>query len=160
MLASPTVPVGQMLAAQTRYRQGTVTVTEGAEGAVLLSTGSPPRSPAICAWQRLTWTTQERTVTVTAGSDTTVNFMNDTNVNEIKVCKVLSSNNQGALAEGDYLLVQRRLGSSRRQLGASSTPITGDGASGIRDGSGSSPGQRLLSLPDPSLKTGSRSARR
>jgi len=142
VVASPSVPVGQC--SQTEVPAGTVTVTEGSESPYYLD--AVTTVPAI-ALGSANLTTQVATVTVAAGSDTTVNFSNDTNINEIKVCKVLA-NNQGALAGDTFSF----------NVAWVFTPPTGAAAI---SGSGTvyvtavaAPGNSCSVFPDPTLKMG------
>ena len=74
---------------------GTVTVTEGLEGPgyALYAVEAAPTA----ALGTYNLTTQTANFTVTAGLETTANFVNETVLNSIKVCKVLV-NNLGVLA--------------------------------------------------------------
>ncbi len=89
----PPVPTGQCSGLYT-VPSGTVTVTEASESPYYLD--AVTTAPAI-NFGSVDLSTQVATVTVNPNYDTTVNFWNDTAVNEIKVCKTLA-NNEGALA--------------------------------------------------------------
>lgn len=73
---------------------GTATIVEGAEAPYFLE--AVTASPSI-ALGTVNFTTQTVPVTVTTNVDTTVWLWNSTNLNDIKVCKILS-NNLGNLA--------------------------------------------------------------
>jgi hypothetical protein len=73
---------------------GTVTVTEGSVAPYALAAVTSEPSLALGAVDLASGSAQ---LTVTSDQDTTANFINDTTVNGIKVCKILS-NNEGSLA--------------------------------------------------------------
>ncbi len=142
VIASPSVQVGQC--SQTEVPAGTVTVTEASESPYYLD--GVTTVPAI-ALGSVNLTTQVATVTATAGVDTTVNFSNDTNINEIKVCKVLA-NNEGALAGDTFSF----------NVAWVFTPPTGaaaiSGSSTVYVTAVAAPGNACSVFPDPTLKTG------
>ena len=97
-LGTYSVAVGSCTGAITAPA-GTVTVTEAAEGPgySLVSVTAAPTT----ALGTVDLATQTANFTVTAGYETTGDFTNATNVNLIKVCKVLT-NNEGNLAGTEF----------------------------------------------------------